>query len=110
MDTPRSVMGEATLTGDADGDDKSVTLTLGDRRWLNRYFSPGGTQRWGRHYADIDDRWRGCEPSPDGGRNHGKSDPDRYHDGRPILSMTHSRAPWLSSRSSRHSARCCFRS
>ena len=30
MDTPRPVMGAATLTGDADGDDKSVTLTLGD--------------------------------------------------------------------------------
>ena len=29
-DTPRPVMGAATLTGDADGDDKSVTLTLGD--------------------------------------------------------------------------------
>ena len=30
METPRSVMGAETLTGDADGDDKSVTLTLGD--------------------------------------------------------------------------------
>ena len=30
METPRPVMGEATLTGDADGDDQSVTLTLGD--------------------------------------------------------------------------------
>ena len=28
--TPRPVMGEETLTGDADGDDKSVTLTLGN--------------------------------------------------------------------------------
>ena len=30
MDTPRPVMGAETLTGDADGDDKSVILTLGD--------------------------------------------------------------------------------
>ena len=30
MDTPRPVMGAETLTGDADGDDKSVTLTLGN--------------------------------------------------------------------------------
>ena len=32
--TPRPVMGAATLTGDADGDDKSVTLTLGDAEAL----------------------------------------------------------------------------
>ena len=30
MDTPRPVDGAETLTGDADGDDKSVTLVLGD--------------------------------------------------------------------------------
>ena len=30
MDTPRPVMGAETLTGDEDGDDKAVTLTLGD--------------------------------------------------------------------------------
>ena len=29
MTAPRSVMGEETLTGDADSDDKSATLTLG---------------------------------------------------------------------------------
>ena len=37
MDTPRPVMGAETLTGDADGDDKSVTLTLGMPR---RVYSP----------------------------------------------------------------------
>ena len=54
-DTPRPVTGDETLTGDADGDDKSVTLTLGDAM-ANRGDSPGGTRRWGRHYTDIDDR------------------------------------------------------
>ena len=44
-----------TLTGDADGDDKSVTLTLGD---AEATMTPAqyGTRRWGRHHADIDDR------------------------------------------------------
>ena len=105
MDTPRPVTGAATLTGDADGDDKSVILTLGD--------------------ADA------AEPTAQGALDDGvvitltlMTDDEDVSLPLMVGEITARvtlidtvmgtdtfddayTSPWLSSRSSRHSARCC---